>query len=44
MVDTMDLKSITLTGVWVRLPPSVPKLKSLLYAEILFEENYAISE
>jgi hypothetical protein len=33
MVDTMDLKSIALTGVWVRLPPSVPGLSSLQLAD-----------
>jgi len=26
MVDTADLKSSVLTDVWVRVPPSVPKL------------------
>ena len=25
MVDTTDLKSVALKGVWVRLPPSAPK-------------------
>ena len=24
MVDAADLKSATLTGVWVRVPPSAP--------------------
>ena len=24
MVDTTDLKSVALKGVWVRLPPSAP--------------------
>ena len=26
MVDAADLKSATLTGVWVRIPPSAPTI------------------
>ena len=30
MVDAADLKSATLTGVWVRVPPSAPELKLIV--------------
>ena len=30
MVDTTDLKSVALKGVWVRLPPSAPALSPVI--------------
>ena len=27
MADAADLKSATLTGVWVRIPPSAPQIQ-----------------
>lgn len=30
MVDTTDLKSVALKGVWVRLPPSAPALNPVI--------------
>ena len=34
MVDTRDLKSLARKGVWVQVPPGVPKTRKAMNAEI----------